>query len=58
MLQNFTLQIFALFQADAYPWIAVLLRDEDTEAEYINSKCGAVLVSKSPTITLTFLVCG
>ena len=35
------------FQAAAYPWIAALLRDEDIEAEYINSKCGAVLVSTS-----------
>ena len=34
-----------LLQANAYPWIAALLRDEDTEADYINSKCAAVLVT-------------
>ena len=33
------------FQADAYPWMAALLRDEDMEEDYINSKCAAVLVS-------------
>ena len=32
------------FQADSYPWIAALLRDEDIEADYINTKCSAVLV--------------
>ena len=33
-----------LVQADSYPWIAALLRDEDIEAGYINSQCAAVLV--------------
>ena len=37
-----------IFQVDSYPWIAALLRDEDIEADYINSKCGSVLVSASP----------
>ena len=32
-------------QERAYPWIAALLRDEDIDSHYINSKCGAVLVS-------------
>ena len=36
-------------QADAYPWIAALLREEDILSEYINSKCSAVLVGTSPT---------
>ena len=34
-----------LFQVNSYPWIAALLRDEDIEAEFINSQCGSVLVS-------------
>ena len=38
-------------QANAYPWIAALLRDEDIDAQYLNSRCSAVLVSSSPTIT-------
>ena len=33
-----------LLKADEYPWIAALLRDEDMESGYINSKCGAVMV--------------
>ena len=33
------------FQANAYPWIAALLRDEDIDGQYINSRCSAVLVS-------------
>ena len=33
------------FQADSVPWIGVLLRDEDSEASYINSHCSVVLVS-------------
>ena len=31
-------------QADSYPWMAALLRDDDVDADYVNSKCGAVLV--------------
>ena len=33
------------FQAGAYPWVGALLRDEDIEKDYINSKCSVVLVS-------------
>ena len=32
------------FQADSYPWIGALLQDEDIDADFINSKCSAVLV--------------
>ena len=32
-------------QVDAYPWTAALLRDEDIQADYINSQCAAVIVS-------------
>ena len=35
-------------QVNAYPWIAALLREEDTTDGYINSKCSAVLVGTSP----------
>ena len=47
----------ASFQANAYPWIAALLRDEDfrLRADYINSKCSSVLVSTSPTNASYFL---
>ena len=31
-------------QAFTYSWIAALLREEDTRADYINSKCSSVLV--------------
>ena len=44
-----------LLQANAYPWIAALLRDEDTEADYINSKCAAVLVTLYFPAVLDFL---
>ena len=39
------------FQANAYPWIAALLRDEDLEADYINSKCSTVIVSTPSKIS-------
>ena len=41
-------------QANAYPWIAPLLRDEDSAADYVNSRCSAVLVSTSPAISSNF----
>ena len=41
----------SFFQVDAYPWIAALLRDEDIAADYINSKCAAVIVSTSSNIS-------
>ena len=41
----------SFFQVDAYPWTAALLRDEDIEADYINSKCAAVIVSTSSNIS-------
>ena len=41
----------SFFQVDAYPWTAALLRDEDIEADYINSKCTAVIVSTSSNIS-------
>ena len=45
----------SFFQVDAYPWIAALLRDEDIAADYINSKCAAVIVSSSSNISSFFV---
>ena len=39
-------------QVDAYPWTAALLRDEDIQADYINSQCAAVIVSTSVFLNL------
>ena len=41
----------SFFQVDVYPWTAALLRDVDIEADYINSKCTAVIVSTSSNIS-------
>ena len=38
-------------QVDAYPWTAALLRDEDIQADYMNSKCAAVIVSNSSNMS-------
>ena len=41
-------EIHPLFvQANAYQWIAALLRDEDIDGQFINSRCSAILVSSS-----------
>ena len=44
-----------IFQANVYPWIAALLRDEDTDVDYINSNCAAVLVSTLSMISSFFI---
>ena len=40
-------------QPNAYPWIALLLRDEDTRAEsdHLNSACSAVLIGNRFALT-------
>ena len=44
ILLLFKISLSSLKQAFTYSWIAALLREEDTRADYINSKCSSVLV--------------
>ena len=34
-------------QVDSFPWLGVLLRDQDRTADHINSHCSVVLVGSS-----------
>ena len=40
------------FQADSYPWLAALVQDGDIQPNFINNKCGAVLVG-APVIAFS-----